>query len=73
MTLTGANIVPDLQSSLLCDDVRQERNGKFMLIVLFDGLGVPQYPAVFQKLCKPNYLILKFTYYWSIPAASGQT
>jgi hypothetical protein len=48
------SMLPDLQSSLLCDDVRQERNGKFMLIGLFDGLGVPQYPAVFQKLCLVN-------------------
>jgi len=47
-------MLPDLQSSLLCDDVRQERNGKFILIGLFDGLGVPQYPAAFQKLCLVN-------------------
>ena len=52
--MTENNMLPDLQSSLLCDDVRQERNGKFMLIGLFDGLGVPQYPAVFQKLCLVN-------------------
>ena len=45
---------PDLQSSLLCDDVRQERNGKFMLIGLFDAMGVPKYPAVFQRLCMVN-------------------
>lgn len=31
-------IRPDLQSSLLCDDVRQEINGKFILIGLFDRL-----------------------------------
>lgn len=47
-------MIPDLQSSLLCDDVRQERNGKFMLIGLFDALGVPAYPAVFQRLCVVN-------------------
>ncbi len=35
---------PDLQFSLLCDDVRQERNGKFMLIGLFDAIGAPAYP-----------------------------
>ena len=52
--MTENDMLPDLQSSLLCDDVRQERNGKFMLIGLFDGLGVPQYPAVFQKLCLVN-------------------
>ncbi len=47
-------MIPDLQSSLLCDDVRQERNGKFMLIGLFDAIGVPAYPAVFQKICIVN-------------------
>lgn len=48
------NMIPDLQSSLLCDDVRQERNGKFILIGLFDVLGVSKFPAVFQKLCIVN-------------------
>jgi hypothetical protein len=47
-------MIPDLQSSLLCDDVRQERNGKFILIGLFDALMVPQFPAVFQRLCMVN-------------------
>lgn len=47
-------MTPDIQSSLLCDDVRQERNGKFILIGLFDALGVPKYPAVFQRLCIVN-------------------
>jgi hypothetical protein len=47
-------MIPDLQSSLLCDDVRQERNGKFILIGLFDALGVPGFPLVFQRLCIVN-------------------
>ena len=47
-------MIPDLQSSLLCDDVRQERNGKFMLIGLFDMLAVPAFPAVFQRICVFN-------------------
>ena len=47
-------ITPDLQSSLLCDDVRQERNGKFILIGLFDVIGVPSFPVVFQRLCVVN-------------------
>lgn len=45
---------PDLQSSLLCDDVRQERNGKFILIGLFDVLAVPAFPAVFHRICIVN-------------------
>jgi len=47
-------ILPDLQSSLLCDDVRQERNGKFILIGLFDVIGVPNFPVLFQRLCIVN-------------------
>ncbi len=47
-------MLPDLQSSLICDDVRQERNGKFILIGLFDAIAVPQYPSVFQRLCIVN-------------------
>ena len=47
-------MIPDLQSSLLCDDVRQERNGKFILIGLFDVVGVPVFPAVFQRICVVN-------------------
>ena len=47
-------MVPDLQSSLLCDDVRQERNGKFILIGLFDVLNFPAFPAVFPRLCVVN-------------------
>ena len=47
-------MIPDLQSSLICDDVRQERNGKFMLIGLFDVIGVPKFPMVFQRLCLVN-------------------
>lgn len=49
-----SRISPDLQSSLLCDDVRQERNGKFMLIGLFDVIGVPGFPTVFHRLCVVN-------------------
>ncbi len=47
-------MIPDLQASLLCDDVRQERNGKFLLIGLFDGLAVREFPARFQKICVVN-------------------
>ncbi len=47
-------MMPDLQSSLICDDVRQERNGKFMLIGIFDAISLPRFPAVFQRLCIVN-------------------
>ena len=47
-------MIPDLQSSLICDDVRQERNGKFILIGLFDSIGVPGLPLMIPRLCMVN-------------------
>jgi len=43
-------MIPDLQSSILCDDVRQERNGKFILIGLFDAIGIPKFPVIYPRL-----------------------
>lgn len=48
------NVQPDLQSSLLCDDVRQERNGKFILIGLFDAVASPNFPLRYPRLCTVN-------------------
>lgn len=42
---------PDLQSCLVCDDVRQERNGKFILIGLFDVLHLPSLTAPYPRMC----------------------
>ena len=47
-------MIPDLQTSLLCDDVRQERNGKFILIGIFDGLFLTQIPGPFARVCLVN-------------------
>ena len=47
-------MIPDLQTSLLCDDVRQERNGKFILIGTFDGLVVPEQNPVYPRICLIN-------------------
>lgn len=47
-------MIPDLQMSVLCDDVRQERSGKFILIGLFDVIAVPVYPMVFPRICIVN-------------------
>jgi hypothetical protein len=44
-------MIPDLQSSLICDDVRQENNGKFMLIGLFDAICAKKFPMTFVRLC----------------------
>jgi hypothetical protein len=47
-------MLPDLQSSIVCDDVRQERNGKFILIGIFDAIAMPRYPTTFPRLCIVN-------------------
>ncbi len=36
---------PELQYSILCDDVRQERNGKFMFLGAFNIIAVPKFPV----------------------------
>jgi len=43
-------MIPDLQACILCDDVRQERNGKFILIGIFDAIGAPQMPLRYPRL-----------------------
>jgi len=43
-------MIPDLQACMLCDDVRQERNGKFILIGIFDALGSSQLPIKYPRL-----------------------
>lgn len=43
-------MIPDLQACILCDDVRQERNGKFMLIGIFDALAAPKLPIRYSRL-----------------------
>ena len=52
------NIKPDLQFSVLCDDVRREENGKFILIGLFEAVNSRRFPAahpvmyVINRWCK---------------------
>jgi hypothetical protein len=41
---------PDLQFSLICDDVRREDNGKFILIGLFEAIGAASFPFVYPGL-----------------------
>ena len=52
--MSDSFLKPDLQASLLCDDVRQEMNGKFMLIGIFERLGFPEFPGVVPKFCIVN-------------------
>jgi hypothetical protein len=52
--MTPSRILPDLQCSLLCEDVRQEANGNFFLIGVMSFVRVPQLPITALKLCLFN-------------------
>ena len=43
-------ILPDLQCSLLCEEIRQEANGNFFIIGVVNYLRVPQVPVTAFKL-----------------------
>lgn len=45
---------PDLQFSVLCDDVRREDNGKLMLIGLFELVAGAQYPMSYPGMAVVN-------------------
>lgn len=46
----GIKIKPDLQFSVLCDDIRREENGKFILIGLFEAVNSKRFPATHPVL-----------------------
>jgi hypothetical protein len=52
--MTPSRILPDLQCSLLCEEVRQEANGNFFLIGIINFVRVPQLPVAALKLCLFN-------------------
>jgi hypothetical protein len=45
-----SRILPDLQCSLLCEEIRQEVTGNFILIGVLNFIRVPQLPVVALKL-----------------------
>ena len=47
-------IKPDLQFSVLCDDVRRETNGKLMLLGLFEAINATEFPATHPTLYVVN-------------------
>ena len=47
-------ILPDLQCSLLCEDVRQEINGNLILIGVINVIRVQQLPVTAGRLCVFN-------------------
>ncbi len=48
--MTDARILPDLQCSLICEDVRQEANGNIFLVGVLNQIVVPQLPVTAHKL-----------------------
>jgi len=48
--MTPTRILPDLQCSLMCEEIRQEANGNFILIGVINFIRVPQLPVVAFKL-----------------------
>ena len=44
--MTDARILPDLQCSLICEDVRQEANGNIFLVGVLNQIVVPQVQVV---------------------------
>jgi hypothetical protein len=48
--MTPTRILPDLQCSLMCEEIRQEANGNFFLIGVINFIRVPQLPVVAYKL-----------------------
>ena len=48
------NIKPNLQFSVMCDDVRREDNGKFMLLGLFEAINARKFPATHPSLFVAN-------------------
>ncbi|MFA5068741.1 MAG: hypothetical protein WC300_00750 [Candidatus Omnitrophota bacterium] len=47
-------IQPTLLFSILCDDIRREDNGKFMLIGLFETIASSVFPVLHPKLFVMN-------------------
>jgi hypothetical protein len=48
--MNATRILPDLQASLLCEEVRQEANGNFFLVGVINLIRVPQLPVIAFKL-----------------------
>ena len=48
--MQASRILPDLQCSLLCEDVRQEITGNFILLGVINYIRVPQVPVMAFKL-----------------------
>lgn len=52
--MTPNRILPDLQCSLLVEDVRQEASGNIILVGVLGVIRVPQVPIAAPKVCVVN-------------------
>ena len=52
--MQATRILPDLQCSLLCEEVRQEANGNLFLIGVVNLIRLPQLPVVLGRICVLN-------------------
>ena len=52
--MNATRILPDLQCSLVCEEVRQEVNGNLFLIGVVNVIRVPQLPIVAGRICLFN-------------------
>jgi hypothetical protein len=48
--MQATRILPDLQCSLLCEEIRQEVSGNFFLVGVINFIRVPQLPVIAFKL-----------------------
>jgi hypothetical protein len=49
--MNATRILPDLQCSLVCEEVRQEVNGNLFLIGVVNVIRLPQLPVVLGRVC----------------------
>lgn len=49
--MNAQRILPDLQAAILCEDVRQEATGNFILLGIMALIRVPQLPVTAMKIC----------------------
>jgi hypothetical protein len=69
-------ILPDLQCSLMCEDVRQESSGNFILVGVLGLIRVPQVPIFATKVCVFNRWVAgvgQFTEVTRLLAPDGST
>ena len=65
--MNASRILPDLQASLLCEDVRVESSGNFIIVGVISEVRVPQLPIAAYKLCVFNRWHVCYTKEYNVP------